>query len=131
MSIGMNNKPFSEWLRKILQEKGWTEADLARKSGIIRQTINNYTNGRINKPDEDVLQAIAHALRLPPEEVFREAGLLPPKKPLAVREEAINYKISLLPEPEQEQVLEFVDFLLERSERNERVDKPKEVGSTQ
>lgn len=53
-------------------------AGLARKAGIDKGIISRTLN-RERKPSPESLEAIARALKLPPEAVFRAAGLLPPK----------------------------------------------------
>jgi transcriptional regulator with XRE-family HTH domain len=80
MYSSVDNDQFSDWLNEELKKREWTQADLARASGLTRQAISNYINERRN-PDDQAIAAIARALRLPPETVFRIAGLdksLPP-----------------------------------------------------
>ncbi|WP_322792910.1 helix-turn-helix transcriptional regulator [Bellilinea sp.] len=72
---------FSDWLLNEINKRGWSQAELARRAGIPRQIISNYINRQREKPDSDVLVSISRALNLPPETVFRAAGLLPPVSP--------------------------------------------------
>ena len=67
---------FSDWLTEVLEEKGWSYADLARKAGVTRGAIGNLVRGQ-RQPGPAILQAIAGALNLPPDNVYRAAGLLP------------------------------------------------------
>jgi transcriptional regulator with XRE-family HTH domain len=67
---------FSDWLRNELEIRQWKQADLARRSNLDTAVISNLINER-RGPGEDTCSAIAHALGLPPETVFRAAGLLP------------------------------------------------------
>jgi len=67
---------FSDWLLKELNKKDWIQADLARASGLTTASISKYMGGRI--PDESALKKIARALKVPAEEAFRAAGILPP-----------------------------------------------------
>jgi transcriptional regulator with XRE-family HTH domain len=69
---------FSEWLLSEISRREWSGADLARRSSLTRQAVNNYLNGTRRNPDENALQAIAHAFGYPPEVLFRAAGILPP-----------------------------------------------------
>ncbi len=71
---------FSDWLFSEMKARDWTQADLARNSGLTRQSISYYFSGRSKLPDNRALEAIAHALRLPPEVVFEKAGILPARK---------------------------------------------------
>lgn len=74
---GVSRIPFSEWLTARMQEKGWSNADLANAAGINRQVIWGWLN-RNKKPSQEMLKAIAKALELPVEQVYRAAGGLPP-----------------------------------------------------
>jgi transcriptional regulator with XRE-family HTH domain len=74
----METKLFSDWLQDEMNKRGWSQSDLSRNSGVNRQVISTYINQQRKKPDENILIDIARALNLPPETVFRAAGLLPP-----------------------------------------------------
>jgi transcriptional regulator with XRE-family HTH domain len=65
---------FSKWLNTELQKRDWKQADLIRLTGLDSSTISNIFNEKRNVGPE-ACTAIAHALRLPPEQVFRAAGL--------------------------------------------------------
>lgn len=67
---------FSEWIQSQLDQRGWKQADLARASGLDSAVISNVINQR-RKAGEVVCRAIAKAFNLPPETVFRSAGILP------------------------------------------------------
>lgn len=77
MSLSMD-KDFADWLIEQMNKRGWSQADLANAAGLNRQVISTYVNRQRQKPDSEVLVALARALHLPPETVFRAAGLLPP-----------------------------------------------------
>lgn len=67
---------FVEWLEGELKERRWTRADLARATSMTSATMTRVFNGE-RKPGPDLCNAIAEALGIPPEMVFRKAGLLP------------------------------------------------------
>lgn len=67
---------FVEWLDEELRGRRWKRADLARATGMTSSTMTRIFNGE-RKPGPDLCNAIADALDLPPETVFRKAGLLP------------------------------------------------------
>jgi transcriptional regulator with XRE-family HTH domain len=70
---------FSDWLNQQLIMRGWSQADLSKAAGISRASITNVLTGT-RQPGPDLCNAIAQAFKIPPEDVFRAAGLLPPKK---------------------------------------------------
>lgn len=78
ISTIMDKTNFSDWLTDEMEKREWTQSDLAHKADVNRQVIWSYINRKRVKPDEDVLSAIAKAFKMPPETVFRAAGLLPP-----------------------------------------------------
>lgn len=73
----MADENFSEWLKKQLKKSGMSQSELARAAGVTRAAINGIVTGA-RGPGTDLCNGIAKALKLPPEEVHRAAGLLPP-----------------------------------------------------
>jgi len=63
---------FSDWLVEMMKDRQWTQADFSRATGLTRQAISYYLSGKSKQPDEF---KIAKALNLPPEEVYRAAGI--------------------------------------------------------
>lgn len=101
------------WLEGELEERGWSIRELGRQAGLSHVTIANILNGSRN-PGERFCRAIAHALRVPIEEVFRRAGLLPPEPPeTALTREALHLMTSL-PAEDQERALAILRALVER-----------------
>lgn len=68
---------FNDWLLSQLQKHNWSQADLARASGLTRAAISRYMGDSSRIPDEAALRKLAHGLKLPPETVFRAAGTPP------------------------------------------------------
>ena len=68
---------FVTWLVHELNEKGWNNSELARRAGIVPSTVSMILSQQ-KKPGPSFCTGIAHALSVPPERVFRKAGLLPP-----------------------------------------------------
>jgi transcriptional regulator with XRE-family HTH domain len=73
----MTNNDFSQWLLDEIREQGWSYSELARKGEISHARISQVISG--DAPGADFCNALARALDLPPEFVFRKAGLLPPE----------------------------------------------------
>ena len=59
-----------DFLEKEMGRYGWKQADLARASNLDSAVISNIINGR-RRMGEETGKAIARALQLPPEELFR------------------------------------------------------------
>lgn len=70
-----NQEEFVKWLQKELDNRGWNKSDLARQTGISRQTISNVMNFT-RSPGPDFCNALAKALKVDPVGVFEKAGLI-------------------------------------------------------
>lgn len=86
-----------EWIIAEREKHDWSQADLARKAGIKRQTINGYESRRRTNPDEKVLVKISQALGYHPEFLPRLAGLLPPEPDKDPWIEKMNAKLQRIP----------------------------------
>lgn len=105
---------FSDWLLNEINRRGWSQSELARRAGIPRQIISNYINRQREKPDSDVLISISRALNLPPETVFRAAGLLPPVDEDTEYQEEFFHLLSQLSPQERQEILDLLRFKAER-----------------
>lgn len=99
---------FASWLQEELKNRDWTQADLARNAGVHRQVISTYINRQRASPDEAVLRKIARAFKVPPEQVFRAAGALPPKPEIDEQIEQILHEVAQMPKEDQAEVLAFI-----------------------
>lgn len=57
-------------LSEIRWRKGWSQAALARRSGVAKSTICEIENGNITNPSLEVAFKICKALNLKVEDVF-------------------------------------------------------------
>ena len=116
----MTNVQFSAWLNEELNARGWNQSDLARAAGLGRGTISNVLNNT-RQPGPDICTAIADAFNLPPEFVFRRAGLLPPKKDEDPDFEEWKTLLDNLDEGDRLELLEFARLKLKlQEERKEK-----------
>lgn len=111
---------FVEWLQAELKTRDWTQADLARRSRVSQTHLSRIMND-MRKPGPDALVSIARALRIPPEDVFRQAGIIPPTSAtLTPRDERLFAdlveKLATLSAEDQRLILE----LIERIDRSEQ-----------
>ena len=112
---------FSDWLLNELKKRDMSQSELARIANLGRGTISNVMSGTRNV-GQDTIIAIAHALKLPTETVFRAAGLLPPQSPETELIQQITHLTLELPEHEQQDVLEFIKLrhrIVEERGKNE------------
>lgn len=85
-----NLQEFAEWLQGELNKREWDQTELARRARISQGQISRVISGTRGL-GPDACRAIARALDLPEEFVFRKAGLLSEK-----REELEKLKLSEL-----------------------------------
>ena len=129
---------FSDWLIQELNARDWTQADLARASGLTTAAISRLISGSRGAGPE-TCTAIANALKLPPEFVFRKAGLLPTERTeidndRRFREQIIEYKTRELSDDQQEELLQFLEFIQDRdddrTDRRQMLDRHTREGET-
>lgn len=106
---------FSEWLQEELEKRGWSQSELARRSGLTRQTINTLIKGR-SEPQAETCLAIARGLNVPPETVLRAADLLP-ELPVPDRDPTLQELMDLMKRMSQEEREEILQYALFRFRR--------------
>ena len=97
---------FSDWLLDELRKREWTQADLARASGLTTAAISKYMSGRI--PEKDALKKIARAFDVPIGNLYQIAGMLPPEPEPDLLTKAIMHLLHDLDNEEKNEVLEYV-----------------------
>lgn len=111
----MGQEDFALWLKGELEAQGWKQADLARATGLHSGTIANVLNGQ-RKPGVDFVLAVARALRVSPEDLYRRAGLLPPQpdRYRTPTEKDLLDILKRLPLDKQKEVINFARFLYQQ-----------------
>lgn len=71
----IENMPFLAWLDKQLEERGWKDAELARRGNFSATTLTNVRTG-IRRPGFKVINGVATALTVDPDVVAELAGRL-------------------------------------------------------
>jgi transcriptional regulator with XRE-family HTH domain len=69
-----------EWyirLERLMRDRGWAKAELARRSGVSKERVYKYLAGRVGRPDDEkTIRALAAAVGVPP--VYLMYGIYPP-----------------------------------------------------
>lgn len=65
----LTRQEFGKRLYSAMLRKGWSQAELARRAGVLRDSISNYVRGN-NMPDAVNLNKMAEALGMKPEELL-------------------------------------------------------------
>lgn len=104
---------FSDWLTKELDKRKMSQAELARLANVSRAAISNLLNDT-RQPGPEILLGIAKALKLPPEFVFRRAGLLPEEKnKLDEIFQEMAAILETLGDNDRDEILKFARFRLQ------------------
>ena len=111
---------FGIWLDNELKQREMSQADLAKKSGITPPQISRIISGA-RGVGEDAAQKIAMAFKLPPEEIYRIAGILPPEPNQDETLSRISHLYHTLKDKASKtRALEFLEFLSQQEEKNDR-----------
>lgn len=109
---------FQDWLTSELKARDWTQSELSRRSGVTRGAISNVLKNR--EPGPDLCRGIANAFHLPPEDVFRIAGLLPPKPGDDLKVKELNQLVQKMDENNKDELIRIARLKLEiQEERGE------------
>lgn len=98
-------KKFLEWM---LKEGGIrTQAQFAAHLGISQSGLNNYMNGKVEKPDIEVVIKLADEDKLGPE-IYEVLGMERPERGVSELQEAYES----VPEESREEFLEMIEKYL-------------------
>ncbi len=111
---------FFHWLQEELNKRNWSQRDLVKNSQLSGYPISQaqlsriMTGGRQAGPEACI--AIAHALGVSREEVFKARGWLFDDSSLKMeidpRTERLAREVSILPPPSRELILDVIEPLL-------------------
>ncbi len=108
----MGQTVFSETIRELRQNAGYTQAEVSRILNIQRQTYCNYENALRNPPLE-IIVALAELYHVSIDHLVRGTDCAPAagdSASLSPSEKKLLEGFSVLPEQLQREVLEFVQF---------------------
>jgi len=112
----MDTEEFINWLIDELKQRDWSQADLARAAGVSRGSIGNIIRGE-RQPGPDLLNSIASAFGLPPEFVFRKAGVLPENQQEPEGWEEFKWVLKHLNQKDREELLAIARLKMEMEEK--------------
>ncbi|MBQ6497127.1 MAG: helix-turn-helix transcriptional regulator, partial [Bacilli bacterium] len=70
----MNSEELKILIESARVEKGISQRELAKQTGISRSTLNDLINGKIKKADIDDLRKIAETLDMSLQKLLKAAG---------------------------------------------------------
>jgi transcriptional regulator with XRE-family HTH domain len=126
---------FGKWLKETLKQKNLRQAELANRIGVQPSHISHLISGDRNATT-DIIEKIARALTVPPEEVFRLVIDLSPKNSQSETVKKAEFLIqSFKNEETRKKALEYLEFLSNQEENAEynaalsskKIPKPKTI----
>ena len=109
----VSKQNFGKWLTQERDARGWSQADLARRSGLGRALICKAENG-VSFPHFKTLLLFAAAFQYSPVYMFRVAGLLPEDSEDDARIANWRYLLSQLTPEEEEELRHLAEWKIER-----------------
>lgn len=106
---------FADWLAVQLRERGWSQAELARRANVAQPTISRVLSGE-NQAGEDLARGIARAFKLDPVVVMTRAGILDEYGEILPEVRAWSRRLARLPADERAVVQEMVEKTLDMFE---------------
>lgn len=103
---------FPDWLDQELARRGWKISHLSRRSGLAHSTISDVIHRRTS-PGAEFCIKVAAALNTPPDQVFRQAGMLPPLVEGGHQKELLDY-FQYLTEEDRDTIVRMARSLYER-----------------
>ena len=108
---------FSDWLFQELTKREMSQSQLAKATGLTRQAISYYLSEKSKRPDDDALKEIARVFKIPVEEIYRAANILPPTTNDDELDKRIMHLIRLLPTSEKEKFAKRLELETQFYER--------------
>lgn len=101
------------FLEQELERRGWKQADLARNANMDTGMVSNIMSGKRNiGPATGV--AIAQALNIAPEILFRKAGLLPDVPENTAQTEQLLHLFNQLNEADKATIFRMMEVMLDK-----------------
>jgi transcriptional regulator with XRE-family HTH domain len=123
MFLAMNNLEFGQWVLKERGDRGWSQSDLSRLSGLHRAVISKIESG--TRPMPETLVSLAQAFKISPVTIFRLAGLLPPGPDDKINFEDWKYLLEKLTLDEREEMRQIFVMKIERRQKAEQTERAK------
>ncbi len=112
-----SREKFAEWLFHQLEDRGWSQSELSRRSGIARPHISRIITGE-RAPGLDFYRKIAWALRIPLCDVLAAAGEIPSAPDHDPDLAFLTERLMRLPEARRARAYELIHALLDALEQH-------------
>jgi len=107
---------FSTWLNGELQQRGWSQSELARRGGVTPASISRIASGE-RKPGLEVCRAISAAFGISVTDVMRRAGIEPDIAADSEEARQLLYDFAQLPAADRKAIKDQVRALKQLREQ--------------
>ncbi|HQN68836.1 MAG TPA: helix-turn-helix transcriptional regulator [Anaerolineaceae bacterium] len=104
------DEQFAKWINNFIQNKGWTQAELARRANLSKASISDISSGKII-PGFDTCIKLAKAMSISPQDVLRKANLLPSVSSSQEEQENLIFLFDSLTPEKKAMLLSYAKFL--------------------
>jgi transcriptional regulator with XRE-family HTH domain len=111
--IPRGDESLGERLARLRKERGFTQKELAAKTGLIQALISDYERGKLRLNAEMILR-FTTALEIGTDELLQPGGPKPARKPSRKVLRRLE-QIETLPSPQQSVLLKTIDTFLENA----------------
>jgi len=110
-----SSESFGKRLARLRKERGFTQVELAEKTGMIQALISDYEHDKL-RPYADIVVRLALALEVSTDEML---GVVRPKKPASTEKHRRFLRriqlVDTLPKRDQDALLRTIDAFLTRA----------------
>src|ERR1700689_5065784 len=111
--IPRGDESLGERLARLRKERGFTQKELAGKTGLIQALISDYERGKLRLNAEMILR-FTTALEISTDELLQPGGPKPVRKPSRKVLRRLE-RIETLPSPQETVLLKTIDTFLENA----------------
>lgn len=113
---------FVMWLVGELKDRGWPQAEFARRADVSAATVSRVLSGE-NRPGDDFITGTARAFGLPVERVMRMVGKLPDRGEILPEVGAWSMRLRALTPDQREAAVAAMEAALRAAEAGDRARK--------
>ena len=103
---------FSEWLNEQMQREQWSQADLARMTGLAAATISKLLSSKSKRPNPDNCEKIAKALKISNQTVLRVAHWITTEPEFSGLDD-LTLVVAQLPDKKRQELLAIARVMLD------------------
>jgi transcriptional regulator with XRE-family HTH domain len=107
------DESLGERLARLRKERGFTQKELAAKTGLIQALVSDYERNKL-RLNADMVLRFATALEITTDELLQPGGPKPARKPSRRVLRRLE-QIEALPSPQQTVLLKTIDTFLENA----------------